>query len=89
MEARMLKGRLADGSQIEDRGTAEIVYTSGPHTGHKATVRSEKHNCGGYVEIIDCECGTSYNSGENGCWQYDHQCEPTGDETLICWIKED
>jgi hypothetical protein len=86
MKALLLKGRLADSGQVEDNATAEIVYLSGPHIGHRANLYSWKHNCGGSTETVVCECGAMYSSGEEGCWAYGHQCSPTGDETLIACI---
>lgn len=82
-KVKVLGGTEADASQLDDFGEMQVEYATGPHKGHKATLYTEKHNCGAYGESIVCECGATWESAMYGCWQQGHQREESGDESLI------
>lgn len=75
-------GTIADVSQIEDGGLGVAEPISGKHAGHSVTIETAKHNCGAYQEDVTCSCGATFHNRMNGCWQYGHQREQSGDESL-------
>lgn len=75
-------GTIADGSQIEDGGHGVAEPTDGLHAGHRVTIDTAKHDCGAYQEDASCSCGATFSNRMNGCWQYGHQREQTGDAAL-------
>lgn len=81
----LISGRFAEGRELDDLGEAVIRYTSGPHAGHEAEVRTAKHNCGAYEIDVFCECGAEYKNDVFGCWQWGHQRTGSGDPTLEVW----
>lgn len=76
-----ISGRPADSSLLEDYGREEYKDVAG-HPGHIVTVFSDKHSCGAYSIVVECSCGSCWQSALEGCWQNAHQREESGDRSL-------
>ena len=74
-----------------DNSGEHILFVDGPHRNHKAIAFHTTENCGAYFHDIFCECGENYANSVNGCWQYSHKRDESGDRSLItshCWKTE-
>jgi hypothetical protein len=79
---KILSGQVADITKLDDRKVARIRITSGAHKGHIANVSTQKANCGAYLVDVECDCGSIFSNGVNGCWQMGHQRKACGDPSL-------
>lgn len=83
---KSIQGTIADGTLMEQAGTATATVTEGPHQGHTVTLKTHKHQCGAYAEDVDCNCEGHWHNQLNGCWQQGHQRDEHGDKALAAVV---
>lgn len=85
--AVVVQGEEADYGELDSNGEEMLVMYGGAHDMHIAVRITSKHNCGACYEDVYCKCGAEYHNAVNGCWQYGHQREESGDISLLVPIK--
>lgn len=81
---RIVIGREADTSQLDDYGRKLIILQNGT----QITVESEKHNCGAIGYELSINNTLVYSSAMYGCHQYNHQREEFIYSQGVCKVLE-
>ncbi|MCS7352456.1 MAG: hypothetical protein RMM10_13305 [Anaerolineae bacterium] len=80
IKIRILQGRWADCSELEDRAHLRAVVNGGAHHSHVVEIYSSKYSCGGVEYYAECSCGARWWSELRGCPEHNHR--EGGDRTL-------